>query len=182
MNHSIQRLGVAFLVAFAVIALALGYWGLIQQDNLLAREDNPRLILEEQRIQRGLIVDRHGEILAETLVDPDGDLVTRNYPYPGIAPAVGYYNLRHGVGGIEAEYDDWLRGDALMTGFDQWLNQSLHRPQVGGDVQLTLDLAIQQAVDRVLAGHKGGVVVIGVPEGDILADEQRSHLRRQFIR
>lgn len=169
MNHSIQRLSAAFLVAFGVIALALGYWGLIRQNELLTREDNPRLILEEQRIQRGLVVDRHGEILAETLVDSESDLVTRRYPYPGVAPAVGYYNLRHGVGGIEAEYDDWLRGDALLTGSDRWLNQTLHRPQVGGDVQLTLDLAIQQAVDRALAGYKGGVVVISVPEGEILA-------------
>ncbi|HEC24045.1 MAG TPA: hypothetical protein ENI95_14115 [Chloroflexi bacterium] len=169
MTASLRRLSGGFLAAFAVIALALGYWSVMRRDSLIARDDNPRRVLEEQRIRRGQIVDRNGEPLADTLIDPDSDTTTRIYPHPEAAPVVGYYSLRYGVGGIEGELDDILRGDATLTPSERVLNQLLHRPQTGGDVQLTIDIMVQRAVQEALGTQRGAVVVLSVPAGEVLA-------------
>jgi peptidoglycan glycosyltransferase len=169
MMTSIHRLSRGLLAAFLMVALALGWWGIARRDVLLARDDNPRLVLEEQRIRRGTILDRNGVVLAETRLDADGEIATRRYPHPEAAPVVGYYSLRYGVGGIEAEYDDALRGITALTPAERLLNGVLHRPQIGSDVQLTLDLTVQQAAEAALGTRQGAVVVVSVPDGEVLA-------------
>lgn len=169
MTATINRLGQVFLAAFIFVALALGYWGLVRRDELLARQDNPRLLLEEQSVRRGQILDRNGMTLAETQVDPASGLGTRYYPDVAVAPIVGYYSLRHGVGGIEAAYNDTLRGDAFLTPAQDLSNRILHRPQTGGDVRLTIDLTTQQVADQALEGRTGTVIALLAPQGDVLA-------------
>lgn len=169
MTATIHRLGQIFLAAFALVALALGYWGLLLRDELLARQDNPRLLLEEQSIRRGQILDRNGIVLAETQVDTATGLGVRYYPAPEVAPVVGYYSLRHGVGGIEAAYDDTLRGNAFLTPAQDLTNHILHRSQIGGDIRLTIDLTTQQIAAQALAGRTGTVIVLQAPQGDVLA-------------
>jgi penicillin-binding protein A len=169
MTDSLRRLNRAMLAALALVALALGYWGLVRRGSLEARDDNPRRVLEEQRIQRGQILDRHGTPLTTAEVEAESRVVTREYPYPAVAPVVGYYSLQYGVGGIEAAYDDLLRGNTALTPGERLLNQWLHRSQAGGDIRLTIDLGVQQAVQAALAGHKGAAVVLRVPDGEVLA-------------
>jgi peptidoglycan glycosyltransferase len=169
MTDSLRRLNRALLAALALVALALGYWGLVRRESLLARNDNPRRVLEEQRIQRGQILDRHGVPLTAAEVEPESRVVTRRYLYPSAAPVVGYYSLQYGVGGIEAAYDDLLRGNTALTPGERLLNQWLHRSQAGGEVRLTIDVGVQQAVQAALASHSGAAVVLTVPDGDILA-------------
>ncbi len=169
MTGSIQGLGRALGVAFVVVALALGYWSVIRHDELLARDDNPRLVLAERRIRRGQILDRRGEVLAETRIDPLSGLGARVYPYPGVAPVIGYYSLRYGVGGVEATYDEVLRGEAFSSPWERQIDALLHIPPMGGDVLLTLDLDVQQAANEALDGRKGAIVVLGAKQGEILA-------------
>lgn len=169
MTPAIRRLSLFFLVAFMSVAFALGYWGLLRQDDILARQDNPRRVLDEQSIQRGRIVDRNDIVLAETHKDISTGLGTRNYIDPSVAPIVGYYSLRHGVGGIESAYDDMLRGNTSLTPLRYLTNQLLHQPQIGSDIRLTIDLTIQREVEQLLAGEKGTVIVVMAPQGDVLA-------------
>jgi len=169
MSSSLQRLARLMLVSFVLLALALGYWGLVRRDWLLNRPDNPRRVLEEQRIERGTITDRRGIILAETIETPGSDLKTRFYPHPEAAAVVGYNSLRYGVVGIEAAYDDLLRGDAELTPSERLLNDLLNRPQQGGDVRLSIDLSIQRAAHDAMAGQRGAAILVAVPDGDVLA-------------
>jgi peptidoglycan glycosyltransferase len=169
MRGSLRRLGYGLLAAFTVVAVTLAYWVMVQGGALLAREDNPRRVLYEQRLQRGTIVDRNGEPLARSVVDPETELAIRLYPHPEAAPVVGYASLRYGVSGIEAAYDGLLRGDALIPAQQQLVQNLLHRMPEGKDVQLTLDLAVQQAAVEALGERAGAAVALGVPEGDVLA-------------
>lgn len=169
MMRSIQRVTQGFFLAFLFVALALGYWGIARREVLLVRDDNPRRVLAEQRIQRGQIVDRNGVILAETVVDSQGEQSSRLYHYPEAAPVTGYYSFRYGVDGIESAFDEILRGDALLTPGQQSWGSILHRPKQGGDVQLTVDLAVQQSAMQALGQRHGAVVVLSVPEGEVLA-------------
>jgi len=164
MTKRLQRLNTVYLLCFGVVALGLLYWGVLRGPGLLEREDNPRLVEAELRVQRGQILDRQGVVLVETV----GDLgqLERRYRLPA-APAVGYYSLRYGVAGIEGSYDSVLRG---QTG-DFWsvkLDQLLHRYPAGRDIQLTLDADLQALAEAALAGRAGAVVLLEARSGDIL--------------
>ncbi|MBN1120120.1 MAG: hypothetical protein JXJ17_03505 [Anaerolineae bacterium] len=169
MTSSLRRLAAGLLAVFVIIALSLSYWTLVQGVDLVTRDDNPRQVLAEQQIQRGQILDRNGVVLAETVIDPEDGSSQRVYYYPSAAPVVGYYSLRYGVGGIESAYDDQLRGGGQVTYSEAVLQDLLHRQQVGSDVQISLDIEVQQAVNEALEGYTGAVIVIHVPDGQILA-------------
>jgi peptidoglycan glycosyltransferase len=164
LNHRLEQLTTAFLVAFGVVALGLFYWGVLRGPGLAARDDNPRLVEQELRVQRGRILDRNGAVLAETVGEP-GDL-DRVYLKPS-APAVGYYSLRHGVAGIESSYDAILRGGERPQ-WRAWWEELIHRNPVGRDVQLTLDAALQAQANSALGEYAGSVVVLDAYTGDIL--------------
>ncbi len=169
MTTALNRLSQTLLGAFMIVALTIGYWGVFRQPDLVRREDNPRLVLEEQQIQRGQILDRNGVILARTLSDENTGLSVRIYPHPEASPVVGYYSIHYGVSGIEEVYDDILRGGAGISSGEAFLQELLHHPQIGGDVRLTIDTLLQQKASQALNGHRGSIIIVSVPQGEVLA-------------
>ena len=165
MSQNIRYLQRFFLVTFLILLLALIYWQVIRAPDLLARDENPRPIVAEQRIQRGAILTLASVSLAHTSFGPDG-LAQRHYPYPAAAPVVGYYSLRYGLSGLEAAYDGRLRGQTQPA----WLADLLHLPQVGESITVTLHLPAQMAANAALieAGATGAVVVLAAQTGEIL--------------
>ncbi|MGD2178673.1 MAG: FtsW/RodA/SpoVE family cell cycle protein, partial [Anaerolineae bacterium] len=164
----LRRTAAALLLALALLAAVCGYWTVARADWLVAREDNPRRVSYEQRIIRGRILDREGEVLADVTVGPEG-VVTRTYPVPEAAPVVGYANLRYGTGGIEAAFDELLRGEAGRSGWEEAWADLLHRPPRGGDVRLTLDADLQRLAQEALGGETGAAVLLDVETGQVLA-------------
>jgi cell division protein FtsW (lipid II flippase)/cell division protein FtsI/penicillin-binding protein 2 len=167
-RHSLLRLTCALSTILALLAATCGYWAIIRAEPLRAREDNPRRILYEQRIVRGRILDRHNAVLAGVDIAEDGT-VTRRYPVPEAAPALGYASLRYGTGGIEATFDAELRGEARRDAWQTAWDDLLHRPPQGQDVQLTLDAALQTQAQRALKDHAGAVVLLDAATGEVLA-------------
>jgi cell division protein FtsW (lipid II flippase)/cell division protein FtsI/penicillin-binding protein 2 len=158
----------ALSLALALLAATCGYWAVVRAEPLRARGDNPRRVLYERRVVRGRILDREETVLASTEVSDDGS-VTRRYPAPETAPAVGYASLRYGTGGIEAAFDSELRGEAGQGELMAAWSELLHRPPHGTDVQLTLDVALQTQAQEALAGGAGAVVLLDAATGDVLA-------------
>jgi peptidoglycan glycosyltransferase len=172
MNHesftvAIRRASTVLTLMLLALALVTGYWQIVRSSTLSAREDNPRLVLAERHVPRGAIVDRNGQPLAVSQSTPDG--YVRYYPERAAAPVVGYYSLRHGLGGAEAAFDDELRGLAGRTHSEAFVDGLLHRVPAGHSVRLTLDLSVQRAADAALGGHAGAVVVLSIPEGEVIA-------------
>ncbi len=166
-NREINRLLIGLLLLFGIVAISAAYWAVTGADTILRRDDNPRRVEAERAIRRGELLDRNGVLLASS--EGEGE-VTREYFQPSMYSALGYYSFRYGVSGIESAYNDLLRGDDLVrSAGDVLLGGLMHRPQVGSDARLTLDLDVQQAVADALEGHTGAVVVIGVPDGEVLA-------------
>ena len=160
MTRRLQHLNTTFLLLFGAVAVALGYWIVLRGPTLLAREDNPRLVEAELRVQRGRILDRNSVVLAETVGEPGA--LERRYALPAAStPAVGYYSLRYGVAGVEATYDAVLRGRPANAWDDEW-DALLHRHPTGQDVQLTLDANLQAAADAALGNHQGAVVLLAI--------------------
>jgi peptidoglycan glycosyltransferase len=168
MHTNMYRTLNLILALFLLVALWLGYWSVARAPEMVAREDNPRLVEAEQRLQRGRLLDRHGAPLAWSEVDAEG-YAARRYAGDWLAPVVGYYSLRHGVGGAEAAFDARLRGEAGPSTWQTWRDRLLHRPQVGQDVQLALDADLQRAADQLLAEQAGAVVLLDVQTGEVLA-------------
>jgi cell division protein FtsI/penicillin-binding protein 2 len=98
----------------------------------------------------------------------EDSLAERHYPYPELSTVTGYYSLRYGVGGTEAAFDPILRGTAGQTEQARWLADLLHRPAVGQDIELTIDLSAQAAADVALGDREGAVVVMDLETGAIL--------------
>lgn len=157
MPHRLQRLNQLTLASFAAIALSLIFWSVLRSDSLLLRDDNPRLVEAELRIQRGAIVDRHGTVLARN--EGTAARQVRRYPLPGMQPAVGYYSLRFGTSGVEEQFDAVLRGDPTNP-LRAWAQRLLHQPQVGTGVQLTLDAGWQQTAVSQFHPQTGALVLL----------------------
>ncbi len=163
MAPQLNRLALALSAAFLFMALAGGYWALVEQARLLARADNPRPLLLERRFPRGAIYDRNGRVLAESRGAPGA--FTRHYPYPALGPVLGYVSPVYGLAGVEAAEDDILHGAGPQT----WWDEILGKQQPGRAVTLTLDLRLQEAADSALGARTGAVVLLDAVTGEILA-------------
>lgn len=168
-TREINRVLVILLILFGIVAFGAGYWAALGADTILQREDNPRLVLDELSIMRGDILDRDGNLLATSTQADDG-IATRIYPEPSSYSAVGYYSYRYGVNGAEAAYDNLLsgRGDLDNTLNSYFLQDILHLPQHGTNLQLTLSLNVQQTLVTAMGTYAGAAVVLSVPDGEVL--------------
>jgi peptidoglycan glycosyltransferase len=168
-TREINRLLIGVLIAFGVVGISAAYWAIVGPDTILKRDDNPRLVEAEASIVRGDIMDRNGNLLVTSMQEDDGS-IARDYLYPAANSALGYFSLRYGVGGAEAAYDPILRGDDLDDSLDTYVHQDLlHQPQVGSAIRLTLDINVQQKIVEAMGELTGAVVVMTVPDGEILA-------------
>lgn len=168
MRSNIRRLVAILLAGFLLVGLTAGYWQVIRAPELLSRADNPRLVIAEQRVQRGRILDRNGVVLAYSRVREDGT-TERVYTHPEMVHVTGFYSLRYGVSNIEAAYDDVLRGLSGRSAMQALVDSLLHRPQIGFDVMLTVDAELQAVADTALGDWRGAIIVLDSRTGDILA-------------
>ncbi len=166
MPDSISRISALLLIAFALLIGALGYWA-ANGPALTARPDNPRRILDEQRIRRGAILDRDGETIVETTGAPGA--YTRHTRYPHAAPFTGYYSLNYGASGVEQVFDGVLRGTDGVDPIQARIDRLLHIHPRGRAARLTIDLDIQRIADKLLHGRTGAIVVLSASGGDVLA-------------
>lgn len=150
------------LSAFGLIAIASAYWAVVRGPNILARDDNPRLVEAELRIRRGDILDVNNSPLAVTI--GQGAELQRTYPVPSAAPAVGYYSFRYGTSGIEEAYDGLLRGESGDFWSDFWHIDTLAEPQTGHDIRLTLDSRWQAEANALLGDNSGAVILFSLPD------------------
>lgn len=164
-----NQLFIGLLTGFFIIAGVASYWAITGEDTILQRDDNARLFEAEASIMRGSIYDRNNITLVESNLR-DNDVVVRQYNYPAMYSALGYFSLRYGVGGAESAFDDILSGSNLNQNFNTYFqHEILHYPREGSDIQLTLDLTVQQAIVDAMGDSTGAVVLLSVPDGEVLA-------------
>ena len=161
----IYRLYVLVVVLFAVLVTATSWWTVFGAESLRDNPANRRGLLEQARVQRGLIRAADGTVLARSVRRPD-DTFTRRYPQRRLmSHMVGYSFLRYGQAGLERSRNDALIGerDELTSIFDQLTG----RREVGDDVITTLDVRAQRAAVDALAGRKGAVVALDPDSGAV---------------
>lgn len=168
MNTNIRRLGIFFLVAFAIIIGDVTYWQVIDAANMQARPDNPRLQLAANAVRRGLIFDRNGTLLAGRTIDAQG-VVHRYYTDPSLSQVIGYASPRYGNSELEQSYNSYLTGQIAGPSWKTELNQLEHKSIIGDNLTLTIDDRLQRQVSALLPNSPSAAIVSDPRTGEILA-------------
>jgi len=162
-ESALRVAGLVVIATTIVFVGALAYWQAFR-DDLNVNPYNPRLAAALSEPHRGRILDRDGEVLAQSL--PDG---RRVYRTAAAVHVVGYLSARYGAQGAELAFNDELLG---RRGGD-WLaalrSEVIRGTPRGFDVRLTIDVDVQMAAALALGNRPGAAVAIDVRTGDVLA-------------
>lgn len=142
------------------------YFLVMESESIINNPYNTRINLLARKVSRGTIYGQNKEVLAETLIDEDGNEI-RYYPFGSLfVHTVGYNS--HGKSGIE-----YSMNYELLTSntnfFEKLLNDFKGKKDEGNSVHTTLDARLQKAAYDALGDYKGAVVVIEPDTGRILA-------------
>lgn len=172
MKPQILRLGTAVIIMMVALMANLTYIQVVKAVDYRHDANNRRTVLEEYSRARGQITAYGGVILARSTPVDDPYRYQRSYPGGAMyANLTGYYSLAYGPRGLERLQNDLLSGNDENLWVDQLSDLITGRDPQGGNVQLTVVPAIQQAAYRGLADrdYVGAVVAIRPDTGAILA-------------
>jgi peptidoglycan glycosyltransferase len=165
MNQPIYRLFVFFVLLFAVLIGFSSRWAVFGAKRLQENPNNTRVVIEEQQVKRGVIRAANGEVLAGSRAI-SGKRYERRYPTGKLfALPVGFDDVRFGRISLEKYYNDELTGakDEVSSIIDSFSQD----PRVGDDLQTTLVPKAQELAYRLLQGHQGAIVALGVHDGSV---------------
>lgn len=165
-NKEFARVTYFFVALFLVMMGYIVYFQVVQSRDIIRSSYNARQDSYADRVVRGDIVDRNGNVLAHSEVQADGSEV-REYPYGSLfAHVVGYSD--QGKAGLESEMNfELLTSNAFFL--EKLRNEFQDQKNTGDTVVTTLDVELQQAASDALGGNKGAVVVMEPDTGKILA-------------
>ncbi|HET9906835.1 MAG TPA: FtsW/RodA/SpoVE family cell cycle protein [Anaerolineales bacterium] len=147
-------------------ALANGWWAVVRGPDLLARTDNPRRVIEDNFVMRGMLLDRTNIIINSS----EGEVGSyeRVYKYPDLSAVAGYNHPVYGQAGLEASLDEYLRGLQGNPASVIWWNHLLYGMAPEGlDVRLSIDLYLQYRTDQLLIDHIGAAILMNAASGEI---------------
>ncbi|OMQ15451.1 cell division protein FtsI [Modestobacter sp. VKM Ac-2676] len=173
MNAPLRKVAISVLVLFTLLIVNVNVIQVIRADSLRGNERNTRTLVEEYDQERGSIVVAGNEVA--TSVPSEGSRLgyLRQYPQgPLYAPVTGYYSLIFGRTGIEDAANSVLAGTDSSLAFRRLADIFTGRDPSGGNVELTIDPAVQQAAMDGLAGLDeglaGAVVALDPSTGAVL--------------
>jgi peptidoglycan glycosyltransferase len=173
MNRPIVRLYAFILLLLALLVWKTSEWAVFDSDELQAKVQNRRPLIEEQTVHRGSIKTADGVLVAESHPQGGGNnpVYVRNYPQGALfGNPVGYSFVEVGRSGIERSENGFLAGEE--NEFASIIDQLRGAPQEGSDITLTLDAGAQRVATQALqnaiastpgAAGAGGAVVAMVP-------------------
>ncbi len=176
MNPSITRLFVLVILLLGLLVGFTSYWSVFDADELRAREDNRRDLIETQKIRRGTIRTSDGGVVAVSTPTGTGNqrIFQRNYPQGDLfGHPVGYSFVEFGNSEIERSENDVLIG--RDNEFASIIEELEGQTDEGSDLTLTLDSQAQRvALDGVenaisVPGTGGALVAMEPDTGAIKA-------------
>lgn len=164
-NKKMVHVLILMLVLFCGMVLYFSYFQIFKSPALAGKGTNPRTYVREQSIKRGSILDRDGEVLAESEMTADGQ--NRKYPYNRLyAQLIGYSDKRYGRFLLEDSFNRYLLGGSQE---DDILGSLLGADvSEGANVTLTVDHDLQLRAAELLGDRKGAVAAIDPKTGEVL--------------
>jgi peptidoglycan glycosyltransferase len=172
MNSPIRRISAGCLLLCIALLINATYVQAFWADDLNARSENRRVLLDEYSRERGPILLADDTPVAQSVPVDDEYQFLRQYPGEAVyAPLTGYYSYTFGRTALERAQNDILSGDDDRLFVRRLIDLVTGEEPRGGAVRLTIDPAAQQAAWDGLTdeGFKGAVVAIDVQTGAILA-------------
>jgi peptidoglycan glycosyltransferase len=164
-NKPVGRLFVLVVVLFAVLVGFTSRWTVFDAQALRENPANHRILLQEERIKRGIIRAADGTPLAVSRPIGQGRYA-RRYPTNDLfAHPVGFFSIDRGRVGIEDSYNDALSGrETTAIGA---ISRLLGPQDQGDDLKTTLSPAGQKAAYAGLNGRAGAVVALDIHSGAV---------------
>ena len=170
MNAPLRRVAISVLVLFTLLIVNVNVIQVFRAGDLRENSRNTRVLAAEFDRERGSIVVDGNEIALS--VPTEGRLrYLRQYPQGQLyAPVTGYQSaLVYGNTGLEEAENAILSGsDPRLTLF-RLGDLFTGRDPAGGNVELTLQPAVQEAAMQGLEGVTGAVVALDPRTGAVLA-------------
>jgi len=171
MNKPLRRVALAMMAMVLLLMGNVTYVQVIQAGELRDQPDNLRTLYDEYSHQRGQII-AGGQSLANSVETKDDLKYLRTYPKgPVYAPVTGFYSSSYGSNGIERAEDSILNGSDDSMAFGRLSDMITGRTPSGGDVELTINPAMQEIAYQQLTskGYQGSVVALNPKTGEILS-------------
>jgi penicillin-binding protein A len=164
-NGPIVKLFGLFVVLFFVLVAFSSRWAVFGATRLRDNPHNSRVVLEEQRIKRGIIRADDGTALARNR-PLSGKRYARRYPFgPLFALPVGFDSVRFGRAGLERYYNDELTGHKAEL--SDVLDSLLKKTTAGDELETSLDVKAQKVAYQALGNRTGAVVAMDVHSGAV---------------
>ncbi|MEY9927119.1 peptidoglycan glycosyltransferase [Catenulispora sp. GP43] len=171
MNQPIRRVALFCFLLIASLLVSSNYLQVVNADSYKARAGNQRTLLDAFAYPRGKILTADGTVIADSV--PSGGLsykYQRTYPLKSdYANVTGWKSIGYGSRDIESVLDGYLAGTDSSESVANFMDTLTGKSKKGGDVQLTLQNAVQQAAIKGLNGRSGSVVALDPTTGAILA-------------
>jgi peptidoglycan glycosyltransferase len=168
-NKPIRRVAIAVAVLVLALVVNLNWIQVVKSDAYRSDPANRRVLLDEYSRQRGSIVVQ-GKPIAQSIKTNDRLKYLRTYPGGAMyAPLTGYYSLYYGTHGLERTEDKVLSGSSDKLFGNRVADLLTGRDPRGGNVELTINAAAQEAAYKAMAKQRGAVVAIDPTTGAILA-------------
>lgn len=161
-------IGSMVMVFFALLILRHAQLAILERQNLLARNENPRWAVWDQLSPRGKVVSQTGKILSSVNGVPGNYQLINQVP--NLSHTLGYANGLYGQSGIQKSMYPYLRG--LTRGdYDLiwWHDLLFNQPPPGLDIKLNISLNLQNKADALLGDKTGAIVVLNAQSGEIYA-------------
>jgi peptidoglycan glycosyltransferase len=170
-NAPLRKVSISVLVLFALLILNANYIQVVRSSSLRSDTGNTRQLYAEYARARGSITV-NGTPIASSVATNDSLKYQRQYADgPTYAPVTGFYSLISGSSGLEKAEDAVLSGSDPRLTFRRLADLFTGRDPAGGNVELTLDPAVQKAAMDGLAalnGMTGAVVALDPATGAVL--------------
>jgi peptidoglycan glycosyltransferase len=179
-NRQIQRVFSFFVALFVIITGYLVYWQVVQADAV--SDSDFRICVSGDQPVRGKIFDRNGVLLAYSEEDPRSPCGWRRRyttdKHPSISSFLGYFNYNYGSTGIEKFYNNELMGRGEAGDFNndaqQYWNRLTHRTFYGNNIYLTIDIRIQDQLEKLYGQQPLGGACVGGPLGSFIVSNPQT--------
>jgi peptidoglycan glycosyltransferase len=165
---NIKKIALFLIGLLIVLFFYVSYLQVGESDFLRNHPLNRRNTEMAKKIPEGMIMDRHGNKLADS--EPEGKQgFKRHYIYGALlADIIGYDSEKYGKAGLESSFAGYLTGGNNPER-DLGPIAQLFSRKAGDNLVLTLDTNLQKIAYRALGNHRGAVVAMNPRTGQILA-------------
>lgn len=165
-NREIMLVTWAFTLLFLCMAGYITHYSVTHRQELINNSYNGRQQTLLAQNRRGSIYSADGNILAQTIVDENGN-EKREYPYQNLfSHVVGY--ATNGRMGVESQANYYLINSNAPLSLKASLDVSGEK-YPGDDVYTTLNSELQQVASTALGIYQGAIIVTEPDTGKVLA-------------